>query len=300
MTKQKYTSFSKIYDSFYSKITDDMYLELNEAETAAMARELLLSAVHKFEFPRQPLIYKVKHHMERDAWGNTYMEGAFKGRLIPEEINILATYMVVEWLGQQLATIENTRMKYSGSDFKFTSQANHMQKILLLKKDYEREGFHLQRLYKRRVRDKNGVFHSTLSKIMEPDNTNWEIGDGWPVDEHDHPGPCPPPGPPRDVADGLEWHVVTDDDWDDDDDIDEDDWDNDGTFVCVDDDWDEDIPESERTPDCHCHPHHNRITGIKWFGRKDCDCHEGYIVSDMGWNPKEPRPRTPEEEFNDW
>jgi hypothetical protein len=36
-------------------------------------------------------------------------------------MNILATYMVVEWLGQQLASVENIRMKYSGSDFKFTS-----------------------------------------------------------------------------------------------------------------------------------------------------------------------------------
>jgi len=62
--------------------------------------------------------------------------------------------MIVEWLSQQLASVENTRMKYSGSDFKFTSQANHMQKLLQLKKDYEREGFHLQRLYKRRKRDK--------------------------------------------------------------------------------------------------------------------------------------------------
>jgi hypothetical protein len=44
-------------------------------------------------------------------------------------------------------------MKYSGTDFKFTSQANHMQKLLQLKKDYEREGFHLQRLYKRRIPD---------------------------------------------------------------------------------------------------------------------------------------------------
>jgi len=76
--------------------------------------------------------------------------------------------MIVEWLGQQLATIENTRMKYSGSDFKFTSQANHMQKILQLKKDYEREGFHLQRLYKRRKRDpESGIYKSTISSIME-------------------------------------------------------------------------------------------------------------------------------------
>ena len=59
-------------------------------------------------------------------------------------------------------------MKYSGADFKFTSQANHMQKLLQMKKDYEREGFHLQRLYKRRVRDIQGIYRSTMNKIMEP------------------------------------------------------------------------------------------------------------------------------------
>ena len=75
--------------------------------------------------------------------------------------------MVVEWLGQQLATVENTRMKYSGSDFKFTSQANHMSKLLTLKKDYEREGFHLQRLYKRRLKDEDGIMRSTFGTIME-------------------------------------------------------------------------------------------------------------------------------------
>ena len=76
--------------------------------------------------------------------------------------------MIVEWLGQQLASVENTRMKYSGSDFKFTSQANHMQKLLALKKDYEREGFHLQRLYKRRAPDKQGVPRTTMDIIVAP------------------------------------------------------------------------------------------------------------------------------------
>jgi len=76
--------------------------------------------------------------------------------------------MIQEWLGQQLASIENTRMKYSGSDFKMTSQANHMQKLLQLKKDYERRGFHLQRLYKRRARDKNGIMRSTLGLLRAP------------------------------------------------------------------------------------------------------------------------------------
>ena len=59
-------------------------------------------------------------------------------------------------------------MKYSGVDFKFTSQANHMHKLLQLKKDYERQGFHLQRLYKRRKSDKYGIMKSTFDIIMTP------------------------------------------------------------------------------------------------------------------------------------
>lgn len=41
-----------------------------------------------------------------------------------------------------------------------------MSKLLTLKKDYEREGFHLQRLYKRRKTDENGEIYSTMPEIM--------------------------------------------------------------------------------------------------------------------------------------
>ena len=151
------TYFKPIYDSFLSKITDDMYMALTKEETEGMLQELLLSAIPHFEFPR------VGMEFTQDDLGEYYFISDFTF----EEVNILATYMVVEWIGQQLASVENTRMKYSGSDFKFTSQANHMQKLLQIKKDYDREGFHLQRLYKRRKLDKNGVYRSTMSSIME-------------------------------------------------------------------------------------------------------------------------------------
>ena len=173
------TPFSYIYDSFLSKITDDMYMELTELDTYQLLEELLLSSIQKFEFPRVDLteyelvsiIDEVKYtgaeSGQEEVPAILYEGGSFTNTLTAEEINILATYMVVEWLGQQLASVENTRMKYSGSDFKFTSQANHMQKLLQLKKDYEREGFHLQRLYKRRQKDsETNVYKSTFGSIM--------------------------------------------------------------------------------------------------------------------------------------
>jgi hypothetical protein len=152
------TDFNTIYNCFYSKITDDMYMELDKNQTEAMTEELFDRALPWFEFPRVN-IYDFNRETK-----------CYNIELSMEEINIIAVYMVVAWLTQQLVSVENIRMKYSGSDFKFTSQANHMARILTLKKDFEREGFHLQRLYKRRKADKNGIMRSTFGSIMNTSN----------------------------------------------------------------------------------------------------------------------------------
>jgi len=149
------TSFETIYNTFLSKITDDMYMELSKEETMPLLLELFENSLHWFEFPRFNL-YDYDREIEE-----------YNIDLTQEEINIIATYMIVEWIGQQLATVELIRMKYSGSDFKFTSQANHLHKLQNLQKEYERKGFHLQRLYKRRKADKNGIMKSTFGSIMD-------------------------------------------------------------------------------------------------------------------------------------
>ena len=153
------TSFTTVYDCFLDKITDDMYMELTEEDTSKMLTGLLRNALPHFEFPRV------------DIYDFNLEQQIFNVDLGFEEVNIIAVYMVVEWLGQQLASVENIRMKFSGSDFKFTSQANHMSKLMALKKEYEREGFHLQRLYGRRKRV-NGVVKSTFGEIMESSSDN--------------------------------------------------------------------------------------------------------------------------------
>ena len=161
-----YTPFSDVYSSFLSKITDDMYMELSPQDTYKILQELLLSALVKFEFPRVNLDYTILEEQDEET-GQILTKWIFIHKLTVQEINIIATYMIVEWIGQQLASVENVRMKYSGSDFKFTSQANHMQKLLQLKKDYEREGLHLQRLYKRRKKNEQGIYKSTFDQIMQ-------------------------------------------------------------------------------------------------------------------------------------
>lgn len=151
------TPFTNVYNVFLSKVTDDMYMELTKGETEEMLDELLFNALNFFEFPRVNIFdYDV-------------LDAVFNVDLSKEEINIIATYMVVSWLDQQLASVENVRMKYSGQDFKFTSQANHLSKLIALKIAYKEEGFHLQRLYKRRKSDSDGIMRSTMSEIMQTD-----------------------------------------------------------------------------------------------------------------------------------
>ena len=172
------TPFSTVYDLFFKKITDDMYMEFTREDTEKIVEDLLDSAVHSFEFPRKSLEY-VPSNADEDC-----EVGYFISDLTDEECNILATYMVEEWIGQQLASIENTRMKYTGSDFKMTSQANHMNKLQSMKKEYERKGFHLQRLYKRRKIDSNGVYRSTMHTLMESPTYSFSLGNEDPAKDN--------------------------------------------------------------------------------------------------------------------
>lgn len=102
------TPFSIIYDSFLSKIVDDMYLEFTELDTFRMLEELLKAAMHKFEFPRFDITnfeetevddvdtYEGVESNEEEVPLIIYNGGCFNTILTPEEINILSTYMIVE------------------------------------------------------------------------------------------------------------------------------------------------------------------------------------------------------------
>lgn len=146
------TPFSTVIDYFLRKITDDMYMEMTKADTEAHAADYIPLAIPYFEFPRTAL------------WSFDAENSTFNDALTNDEINIIATYMVVCWIDQQLASIELTRMKYSGTDWKMTSQASHMNRLKDLKANFIEQGFHLQRVYKRRRVD-NGVLTSTISDL---------------------------------------------------------------------------------------------------------------------------------------
>ena len=136
------TQFSAVYNRFLGQITDDLYLELTPEDTVRDLQNLLLNALPGFEFPRFNLYdYTIEvQEMDRNSitvddfvlgekWEDEDVEtpkmlvdkSRFNSELTPEEINILALLMKQGWVQRQVTSIENTRMKYSGTDFKMTS-----------------------------------------------------------------------------------------------------------------------------------------------------------------------------------
>ena len=185
------TQFSAVYNRFLGQITDDLYLELTPEDTLRDLQNLLINAIPGFEFPRKNLYdytIEVREIPENElipddfvlgtVWGDldsSLLEipkvlvdkSRFNVELTSEEINILALLMKQGWVQRQVTSIENTRMKYSGTDFKMTSQANHLSKLLSLLTESRRDSFHMQRLYKRRKTADDGSYRSNWSSLME-------------------------------------------------------------------------------------------------------------------------------------
>ena len=179
------TTFSTIYNRFLGKITDDMYMELTPEDTIKDLQNLLVDAIPGFEFPRVNLLdYEIKTEVINEADAKPG-GSAFKATLTTEEVNILALLMKQSWIERQVASIENIRMKYSGPDFKMTSQANHLQKLLSLLSEAQRESFHMQRLYKRRkISSKDGRYRSNWTVLrqhstMRPPVTFYSSEEDW-------------------------------------------------------------------------------------------------------------------------
>ncbi len=161
----KATPFKRIYDAFFTKVTDDMYLEFTREDTEKDLCSILLNAIPRFEFPRFRLYdYTINEIAPLDGEdAPTQQIGTYNCELTMEEINILASLMMSEWFTRQVATIDNTRMKYSSTDFKFTSQANHLDKLVKAKAATDTDCKRMQRMYKRRRTDEQGYIMPNYS-----------------------------------------------------------------------------------------------------------------------------------------
>ena len=80
------TPFEKIYNKFFGKITDDMYMEWTREDTEKDVKNILLDAIPGFEFPRFAL-----YDYDEDA-------ELYNCALTQEELNILALLMLITWV----------------------------------------------------------------------------------------------------------------------------------------------------------------------------------------------------------
>lgn len=179
-----------------------MYVELTPEDTLRDLQTLLIDALPGFEFPRCDLsdytidtvikprsevvdgdfvLGVIWHELEGDNLDDLIAAGsqeeqvlvensAFNFELTSEEINIIAILMMQAWVQRQVTSIENTRMKYSGSDFKMTSQANHLQKLMGLLNECKTQSIHMQRLYKRRR-----IIQGTNTPLDGRYRSNWDV-----------------------------------------------------------------------------------------------------------------------------
>lgn len=174
------TLFASVYNCFLNKITDDMYMELTPEDTIRDLQNLLINAIPGFEFPRKKLEYEILTRelneqsvnitgfVVENADGTKFEDASSFGAVLTlEEVNILGILMMEGWLQRQVTTIENVRMKYSGTDFKMTSQANHLAKLLTLLAEVQRQSLHMQRLYKRRKTGDDGYIKSNWSSLAK-------------------------------------------------------------------------------------------------------------------------------------
>lgn len=185
------TPFFSIYCTFLSNITDDLYLELTYEDTFKMLEKMLMQSIAMFKWPRFPKYAFdktvptmigdskiINDEGEEEVTEVIISRGCWTIQLTLEEIDILSDLMMIKWMDAQLFSANNTKMKYSSADFKFTSQANHISKLSALKRDLEQSVKSKQSLYRRQTIDAFGNVTPDYDGLATP-RTIESRGEDW-------------------------------------------------------------------------------------------------------------------------
>ena len=133
------TPFSTVFGAFLARIEEDEWLlEEDDSVVEQDMAELLKMAIFDFRFPRVSLAHS---------------NDLFTDTLTNNEIQILAISMKLQWLRRQVNTWRNIKQQYSTKDFQFSSQANHLDKLLKSQEMAEKE---LRRAYDTYDRSRDG------------------------------------------------------------------------------------------------------------------------------------------------
>ena len=116
------TSFDVVFQRFLNKITDPDLTSLLPNTLDSILTDFLQSAIVHFR------------KCQKDLNNFDLNLKTFNIDLSLDEIEILSSLMVIEWTNQQIHRTELLRQSLSSKDYAMYSQANHLDKMLLLRK----------------------------------------------------------------------------------------------------------------------------------------------------------------------
>jgi hypothetical protein len=111
------TSFEIIFKRFFNKVTDPDLASLLPDTIDSIITEFLKSATTHFQ----------KCYQDINDFDETLQQ--FNVDLNQVEIEILASWMIYEWTGQQVYTASLWKQSLSSKDYAMYSQANHLDKV---------------------------------------------------------------------------------------------------------------------------------------------------------------------------
>lgn len=120
------TPFGKVFDSFLSKIEDDLYAN-DQFDAETDMTKLLNAAIIQFQFPKVDIFDKDDSLKQFNVDLSIY------------EIEILSNLMTLEWVKRQIKSVKLVQQMIGDKDFRLTSQANHLKVLIDLKSEAENE-----------------------------------------------------------------------------------------------------------------------------------------------------------------
>lgn len=157
------TDFSLIYNNFLHTVTDDMYISWSEEETYEDLQGFLTSAIVNFRFPKKNLLdYDIEL-------------GHFNIELSLEEIDILTTLMIIEWVKRQITTVRLTELQYTGSDAKVLNTKRQLDGLFDLKKEYQKDLEKKLLYYQNHTQSEDGKILATDFKLSGKGSNNNDL-----------------------------------------------------------------------------------------------------------------------------
>jgi hypothetical protein len=129
------TPYSSVFSAFLSKITDPMYTELEQTDVENQLVLILNNSLIFFKYPKI------------DIFDKNDDTKVFNKTLNYDEVQIISNLMVLQWIEQQINSLELLRQKFTDREFKLTSQAEHLKNLISLRESTEKKCAKLMREY---------------------------------------------------------------------------------------------------------------------------------------------------------